>query len=708
MATTTIKLENGVTINFDGTPSQEDIDEAADIHGGGMLSPKDKGYQNEVLVRKAAIVNGVDPDLGSAVTKQESGFNSNASSGVAYGLTQITPDTARTYGLKGSNKEIIEQLNDPDINANLGMKILSTHLQKYGNLNDSLIAYNAGPGRVGQRDLPNETVNYVKSVNSILNNRGTDKWNTSSVSDQTKWMSNPPEGSQADLINNQLHYGSLPDSEGSYIQNQIPKYDNPYREDFTRQIPQSQEELQQQPQQLQQPSVTPDNTPIPQNVLNSANQLYQDMNTITSDQYQDRTENRNWFERTFYPESVDSTTANVSQTQNNLYSGMQLNPLEVPRVAATAVWDTAAGTQNLGLATDAYVGGKLGLNNGTYVPIPMMDQAHPNLAPQTKIGKIAAEILPYFTPGIGEEQASVKAASLADKVAPILERTYQNILVKTPEVIGKNAIQSLPGSISGTSTPEEFGNKWILNTSLGAGVDLGLGATSKLIKPGSEARRARIQEANTNYQNRITPEQLELIHPYDESLGSDYNSLIKEQREQVLKVNPKFSPEEFVNSVKDKPEWKIIAPDMSKYNPKETGMSSTSYFFSKLGSKVENLIPGSHIIRDQLEISAPKKGRVMRSLADIAFIMGIHEIPVAFRSLYFSVPIAGLKQFIDHAHLQDMKRVSGVNVKGDVFRTGLSKGVSELTPSVKRLMMSEAQGIPDYVTGKRNTLTQQQ
>ncbi|HDS4910785.1 TPA: lytic transglycosylase domain-containing protein [Klebsiella oxytoca] len=705
MATTTIKLENGVTINFDGTPSQEDIEEAADIHGGGMLSPKDKGYQNEVLVRKAAIMNGVDPDLGSALTKQESGFNSHASSGAAYGLTQITPDTARTYGLKGSDKEIINQLNDPDTNANLGMKILSTHLQNYGDVNDALVAYNAGPGRVGQHHLPDETVKYVQSVNSMLSNRGTDKWGSSSTPDNKEWMSNPPEGSQAALINNQLRYGSTPNSEGYYIQNQIPKYDNPYNEDFTRPIPHHEEDVE-QPQQQDQQLRTPDNTPIPQSVLNSANQLNQDMNTITSNQYQSRPDNRSLFERTFYPESVDSTTANVSQVQNNAYSGMRLNPLEVPRVAATAVWDTAAGTQNLGLATDAYVGGKLGLNNGTYVPIPMMSQAHPELAPQTKTGRVVSEILPYFTPGIGEESASTKVAALADKAAPILEKAYQNLLVNGSEVVGKNAIQSLPGSVSGTSTPEELENKWLLNTSIGSGLDVGLGTASNLLKPGSEARRARIKEANTNYQNRVTPEQLEMMHPYDENLGADYNSFTTQKREEVLKNNPNFSPEEFVDMVKNEPKWKFIAPDMSKYNPKESGMSPTSYWISKIGSKFEKLIPGSRFVRSELDMTGTKRGIIRKSLWDLLTYAGITHVPAFLKSAYITLPAAGLKQFVDHMHLQDMKRVSGVKVKGDNLRSEISQGIKKSIPATKRIVMSEAQGLPDYMTGKRNTLAQ--
>ena len=135
-------------------------------------------------VQKYAQEYNVDENLIYALIKAESNFNSNAkSSKDAIGLMQLMESTAQDVckktDLQISSDELSEKLLEPDININIGTKYLSILIQKYGNIEIAITAYNAGIGTVDNwiekgiinsdgsnvENIPyKETNNYVRKI----------------------------------------------------------------------------------------------------------------------------------------------------------------------------------------------------------------------------------------------------------------------------------------------------------------------------------------------------------------------------------------------------------------------------------------------------------------------------------------------------------------------------------------------------------------
>jgi hypothetical protein len=110
-------------------------------------------YQAEA--RRAAQRYGLDPNVFVRQIRQESGFNPNARSPAgAIGIAQIMPATARGWGVNP---------NDPVASLNAAAKNMARYVKQYGSYKNALVAYNAGPGRVG-KSLPAETRNYVSTI----------------------------------------------------------------------------------------------------------------------------------------------------------------------------------------------------------------------------------------------------------------------------------------------------------------------------------------------------------------------------------------------------------------------------------------------------------------------------------------------------------------------------------------------------------------
>ena len=111
------------------------------------------------FIHAAATEHGIDPLLIKAIIKAESNFDPTAVSPKgAQGLMQLMPATARDL-------QVADPF-DPQDNITGGTKYLRSLLDSFGwDIELSLAAYNAGPGRVKGR-IPNivETKMYIAKV----------------------------------------------------------------------------------------------------------------------------------------------------------------------------------------------------------------------------------------------------------------------------------------------------------------------------------------------------------------------------------------------------------------------------------------------------------------------------------------------------------------------------------------------------------------
>jgi hypothetical protein len=110
----------------------------------------------QALARRAARREGVDPNIFVRLVGAESTGNPRALSPAgAIGYTQLMPDTARGLGVNP---------RDPWQNLVGGARYLKQQLHTFGNYDDALRAYNAGPAAVRQSHGYAETNAYVQKI----------------------------------------------------------------------------------------------------------------------------------------------------------------------------------------------------------------------------------------------------------------------------------------------------------------------------------------------------------------------------------------------------------------------------------------------------------------------------------------------------------------------------------------------------------------
>lgn len=129
----------------------------------------------QAIVRGHARNYRLDPALLAGVIYQESKFNAHArSSSGAVGLMQLLPATAEGIAVHtGGSRFRVADLDDPELNVRYGSWYLRHLLDKYGDEEMALAAYNAGQQNVdtwreeGKGIAFGETRHYVKRVEHL-------------------------------------------------------------------------------------------------------------------------------------------------------------------------------------------------------------------------------------------------------------------------------------------------------------------------------------------------------------------------------------------------------------------------------------------------------------------------------------------------------------------------------------------------------------
>ena len=120
-------------------------------YGGAALLRSIYPIRYEETVLQASEETGLPPSLLFAVIKTESDFDPAARSHAgAVGLMQMIPDTFYWIQEKNHGEIVLEEeaLLDASSNIRYGSLLLKWLIDRYGNLNTALCAYNAGMGAV--------------------------------------------------------------------------------------------------------------------------------------------------------------------------------------------------------------------------------------------------------------------------------------------------------------------------------------------------------------------------------------------------------------------------------------------------------------------------------------------------------------------------------------------------------------------------------
>ena len=150
---------------------------AAAVAGAGavVLTEPDWYLRARYPLRYEHIVRGhaenyrLDPALVAAVIYQESKFDPDArSESGAIGLMQLLPETAEGIATRtGGSRFEVDDLYEPELNVRYGSWYLRNLLDKYGNEEDALAAYNGGQGNVDRGVVYPETRHYVERVREL-------------------------------------------------------------------------------------------------------------------------------------------------------------------------------------------------------------------------------------------------------------------------------------------------------------------------------------------------------------------------------------------------------------------------------------------------------------------------------------------------------------------------------------------------------------
>lgn len=138
---------------------------AANVTSGAVRSGG--GHAFDAIIERAARREGLSADLLHAVIRAESNYDPRCrSSAGAMGLMQLMPGTAQGLG--------VTDPWDPEQNVFGGARYLRRQIDRFGDLELALAAYNAGPGAVTRHGgIPpfRETQTYVRRVIGFMQER---------------------------------------------------------------------------------------------------------------------------------------------------------------------------------------------------------------------------------------------------------------------------------------------------------------------------------------------------------------------------------------------------------------------------------------------------------------------------------------------------------------------------------------------------------
>lgn len=160
--------------------------------------------------------------------------------------------------------------------------------------------------------------------------------------------------------------------------------------------------------------------------------------------------------------STPATTPTVGSTPQNTDSILAQTVQGVDE-AARAIAQGAVNVANIVpevgdaiQSAGAWAGEKIGLGDGTYTPAARFSLPQ-ELQPQTEAGKVAANVIPYFVPGVGAERAATAAGTAA--TGGLAERAATGIT--------RYASDAAPGALAQNSQRD---NPTGLATDVAAGV----------------------------------------------------------------------------------------------------------------------------------------------------------------------------------------------------------------------------------------------
>lgn len=148
------------------------------------------------------------------------------------------------------------------------------------------------------------------------------------------------------------------------------------------------------------------------------------------------------------PQNTDSILAQTVQGVDEAARAIAQGAVNV----ANIVPEVGDAIQSAG----AWAGEKIGLGDGTYTPAARISLPQ-ELQPQTEAGRVAANVLPYFVPGVGAERAATAAGTAA--TGGIAERAATGI--------ARYASDAVPGALAQNSQQD---NPTGLATDIAAGV----------------------------------------------------------------------------------------------------------------------------------------------------------------------------------------------------------------------------------------------